>query len=261
DYDEVRKKAKETNPKIIIAGASAYPREIDFKKFREIADETGALLLADAAHYAGLIAAGLYPDPVPYCDFVTTTTHKTLKGPRGGLILCREKFAKQIDSAVFPVIQGCPFMHIIAAKAICFKQAMTEDFKEYQKQVIENARTLAGALVEKGYKVLTGGTDCHMILIDLRDRGITGKDAAAALEKAGITVNKNGVPFDDQSPFITSGIRIGTPAVTARGMKTGEMKQIASWMDEALKNSGSGDKLGELKKNAAELCGNFPVYE
>ncbi len=260
DYDEIRKTAKEEKPKLIIAGASAYSRRIDFKKFREIADEAGALLLADVAHYAGLIAAGIYPDPVPYCDFVTTTTHKTLKGPRGGLILCKKEHAKKIDSAVFPGIQGGPFMHAVAAKAVCFKQAMSEGFKNYQKQVLANAEALAKALIKSGYNVLTGGTDCHMMLIDLRPDGPTGKDAAIALEKAGITINKNGVPFDDKSPFVTSGIRVGTPSVTARGMKEPEMEKIARWMDETLKNKGDEEAIGKVRKKTEELCGRFPVY-
>jgi len=260
DYDEILKVAEETKPKIIIAGASAYPGEIDFKKFREIADKVGALLLADIAHYAGLVAAKLFPDPVPYCDFVTTTTHKTLKGPRGGLILCKEKHAKQINSAVFPGLQGGPFMHAIAAKAICFKQAMTGEFKKYQEQVIKNAKTLAKELVDKGYMVLTGGTDCHMILVDLRPNNLTGKEAALALENAGITVNKNGVPFDTQSPFITSGIRIGTPAVTARGMKEEEIKKIAEWMDKVLKHIKDVEMIKSVNGEVKELCKKFPVY-
>ncbi len=261
DYDEIRDLAIKNKPKLIIAGASAYPRQFDFKKFREIADEVGALLMADIAHYAGLIVAKLYPDPVPYCDFVTTTTHKTLKGPRSGLILCKEKYAKQINSAVFPGLQGGPLMHTIAAKAICFHEAMTEEFKEYQKQVLKNAQLLACELISKGYKVLTGGTDCHMLLIDLRPVNITGKDAAAALEEAGITVNKNGVPFDTTSPTVTSGIRIGTPAITARGIKENEIKKIANWIDMVLKNVNNIDIRKKIKEEVKELCNKFPIYK
>jgi glycine hydroxymethyltransferase len=261
DYDEVLKTAREVKPKIIVCGASAYPGAIDFKKFRQIADETGAFLLADIAHYAGLVAAKLYPDPMPFCDFVTTTTHKTLKGPRAGLILCKEKYAKAINSAVFPGIQGGPLMHVIAAKAICFKEAMTNEFKEYQKQILSNAKTLAAEMMGKGYKVLTGGTECHLILIDLRPNNITGKDAAIACEEAGIVINKNGVPFDTQSPFITSGVRIGTPAITARGMKEKEIKQIAEWIDRVMKNPGDKNIKDGIKKEVKKLCDKFPVYK
>ncbi|MEI7640266.1 MAG: serine hydroxymethyltransferase [bacterium] len=261
DYNEVERLALEHKPKIIVAGASAYPREIDFKKFREIADKVGAYLLADIAHYAGLVVAGLYPDPMPYADFVTTTTHKTLKGPRSGIIMCKEKYAKQINSAVFPGMQGGPLMHTIAAKAICFKEAMTPEFKKYQQQLLVNSKLLASELMARGYKVLTGGTDCHLILVDLRPNNLTGKDAAIALDEAGIVINKNGVPFDTQSPFITSGIRIGTPSITARGMKEKEIKLIAGWIDTVLKNIADV----RVKKNTAEqikkLCGKFPIYK
>lgn len=260
DYDEIRAVAKEAKPKIIVAGASAYPRQIDFKKFREIADEVGAYLLADIAHYAGLVVTKLYPDPVPYCDFVTTTTHKTLKGPRSGLILCREKFAKQVNSAVFPGIQGGPLMHTIAAKAICFKEAMTPEFKKYQEQILKNAQTLASELANMGYKVLTGGTDCHLILVDLRPNNLTGKEAALALEESGITLNKNGVPFDTQNPFITSGIRIGTPAITARGLRENEMKTIAGWMDKVLKNTADAKIKSGIRDEVKKLCKKFPIY-
>ncbi|HDQ26797.1 MAG TPA: serine hydroxymethyltransferase [bacterium] len=260
DYDEIEKLALEHKPKLIIAGASAYPRAIDFKRFREIADKCGAMLLADIAHYAGLVAAGLYPDPVPYCDFVTTTTHKTLKGPRSGIVLCREKYAKAVNSAVFPGLQGGPLMHTIAAKAICFKEAMSDEFKAYQKRVLENSKALAAGLIEKGYKVLTGGTDSHLILVDLRPQNITGKDAAIALEAAGIVVNYNGVPFDTQKPTITSGIRIGTPAITARGMGVEEIKAIVLWIDRVLKNiSGEGDG-PSVREEVRRLCSGFPVY-
>ncbi len=261
DYDEIAAAAKEVKPKIIVAGASAYPRKIDFKKFREIADSVGALLMCDIAHYAGLVAAKLYPDPVPYADFVTTTTHKTLKGPRGGMIMCKEKYAKQINSAVFPGLQGGPLMHVIAAKAICFKEAMTPAFKDYQQQVLKNAQALAAELLKKGYKILTGGTDCHMILLDLRPNKINGRDSARALEEAGITLNKNGVPFDTESPFVTSGIRIGTPAITARGMKEGEMKLIADWMDQVLKNMDDAALKLKVLREVKSLCAKFPIYE
>jgi len=261
DYDEIASIAKEVQPKIIVAGASAYPRQIDFKKFREIADSVGALLMCDIAHYAGLVATKLFPDPVPYADFVTTTTHKTLKGPRGGMVMCKEKYAKQINSAVFPGLQGGPLMHVIAAKAICFKEAMTPAFKDYQIQVIKNAQALAAELLKKGYKILTGGTDCHMILLDLRPNKINGRDSARALEEAGITLNKNGVPFDTENPFITSGIRIGTPAITARGMKEGEMKLIADWMDQVLKNIGDAPLKEKIRQEVKLLCAKFPVYE
>jgi glycine hydroxymethyltransferase len=261
DYDEIAAMAKEVQPKIIVAGASAYPRQIDFKKFREIADSVGALLMCDIAHYAGLVAAKLYPDPVPYADFVTTTTHKTLKGPRGGMVMCKEKYAKQINSAVFPGLQGGPLMHVIAAKAICFKEAMTPAFKEYQEQVMKNAQALAAELLKKGYKILTGGTDCHMILLDLRPNKINGRDSARALEDAGITLNKNGVPFDTESPFVTSGIRIGTPAITSRGMKEGEMIIIADWMDQVLKNIGDAALKEKIRGQVKSLCAKFPVYE
>ncbi|PKL92375.1 MAG: serine hydroxymethyltransferase [Candidatus Goldiibacteriota bacterium HGW-Goldbacteria-1] len=261
DYNEISAIAKEVQPKIIVAGASAYPRQIDFKKFREIADSVGALLMCDIAHYAGLVAAKLFPDPVPYADFVTTTTHKTLKGPRGGMVMCKEKYAKQINSAVFPGLQGGPLMHVIAAKAICFKEAMTPAFKDYQVQVMKNAQALAAELLKKGYKILTGGTDCHMILLDLRPNKINGRDSARALEEAGITLNKNGVPFDTESPFITSGIRIGTPAITARGMKEGEMKLIADWMDQVLKNIGDAALKEKIRQEVKLLCAKFPVYD
>ncbi len=261
DYDEIAAAAKEVKPKIIVAGASAYPRQIDFKKFREIADSVGALLMCDIAHYAGLVAAKLYPDPVPYADFVTTTTHKTLKGPRGGMIMCKEKYAKQINSAVFPGLQGGPLMHVIAAKAICFKEAMTPAFKDYQQQVLKNAQDLAAELLKKGYKILTGGTDCHMILLDLRPNKVNGRDSARALEEAGITLNKNGVPFDTESPFVTSGIRIGTPAITARGMKENEMKLIADWMDQVLKNMDDAALKQKVLREVKSLCAKFPIYE
>ena len=223
DYDEVERIALECKPKIIVAGASAYPRTIDFKRFREIADKVSAYLMVDMAHIAGLVAAGLHPSPVPYADFVTTTTHKTLRGPRGGMILCKEKYAKDLDKSVFPGVQGGPLMHVIAGKAVCFKEALTPEFKEYQKQIIKNAKVLAEELMNRGFKLVSGGTDNHLMLVDLTNKGVTGKDAEAMLDEVGITVNKNTIPFDKQKPNIASGLRIGTPAMTTRGMKEEEM--------------------------------------
>ncbi len=236
DYDNLRDLALKHKPKLIIAGASAYPREIDFSIFRSIADEVGAYLMADIAHIAGLIIADLHQSPIHYCHFVTSTTHKTLRGPRGGLILCKEDYARVIDKTIFPGIQGGPLMHVIAAKAVCFKQAMTTEFKEYQRQIIKNAQELANKLMELDYNLVSGGTDNHLMLVDLRNKGITGKQAEKALEEAGITVNKNAIPFDTQSPMITSGIRIGTPAVTTRGMKEKEMILIAEMISRVLNN-------------------------
>ena len=258
DYEDVRKKALEHKPKMIVAGASAYPRKIDFKKFREIADEVGAYLMVDMAHIAGLVAAGLHQNPVEYAHFVTTTTHKTLRGPRGGMILCKEEFGKAIDKALFPGIQGGPLMHIIAGKAVCFKEALQPEFKEYQKQIVKNASILAGELMKRGYKMLTNGTDNHLMLLDFRGTGITGKQAEINLDAVRITVNKNSIPFDTEKPTITSGIRIGTPAVTTRGMKEQEMIKIAELIDLSLKNL-QGNKeniLSEVKK----LCDQFPIY-
>lgn len=258
DYEDVRNKALENKPKIIVAGASAYPRAIDFKKFREIADEVGAYLMVDMAHIAGLVAAGLHESPVPYADFVTTTTHKTLRGPRGGMILCKEEFAKAIDKAVFPGIQGGPLMHVIAGKAVCLKEAMTEDFKEYQKQIIKNAKVLAEELMNKGVNVLSGGTDNHLLLLDLRNLSITGLEAETRLDEVGITVNKNAIPFDPEKPSITSGIRIGTPAVTSRGMKEDDMKVIAECIYLTLTDfESSKEKIEEMVK---ELTDKYPLY-
>ena len=228
DYDKVMARAKEVKPKLIVAGASAYPRVLDFKKFREIADAVGAYLMVDMAHIAGLVAAGLHPNPVEYADFVTTTTHKTLRGPRGGLILCKEQYAKQIDKAIFPGIQGGPLMHVIAAKAVCFHEALQPAFKEYQKQIVANAKALANGLQEQGFRLVSGGTDNHLMLIDVKSKGITGKEAEKMLDDANVTVNKNTIPFETESPFVTSGIRVGTPAVTSRGMKEAEMAEISS---------------------------------
>ena len=232
DYDEIRRLALECKPKLIVAGASAYSRTIDFAKIREIADEVGAIYMVDMAHIAGLVAAGLHPSPVPYADVVTTTTHKTLRGPRGGLILCREKWAKQIDKAIFPGTQGGPLMHIIAAKAVAFGEAMTEEFKEYQKQIVKNAKVLCKALSEAGFRVVSGDTDNHLMLIDLRSFGITGKEMEKRLDEVHITVNKNAIPNDPETPFVTSGIRVGTPAVTSRGFKEEEMLKIAAWIKD-----------------------------
>ncbi len=257
DYDQVREQAIKHKPKLIICGASAYPRIIDFKAFSDIAKETGAYLMADIAHIAGLVAAGLHPSPVPYADFVTTTTHKTLRGPRGGLIMCRKEHAKIIDSAVFPGIQGGPLMHVIAAKAVSFKEALTQEFKDYQKQVIKNASRFAKALIDYGFELVSGGTDNHLMLVNLSNKGVTGKDAQLLLDEVGITVNKNGVPFDTLSPFITSGIRIGTPAVTTRGMKEEEMDMIASFIHSTLTDA---DSRSRVHKEVAELTSRFPLY-
>lgn len=261
DFDEVRDLARNHKPKLIVVGASAYPRIIDFKAFREIADEVGAYIMVDIAHIAGLVAAGLHPSPVPYAEFVTTTTHKTLRGPRGGMIMCREEYAKIINKQIFPGTQGGPLMHIIAAKAVCFKQALTREFKVYQKQIVDNAKRFASVLQSKGYDLISGGTDNHLFLIDFTKKGITGKDAENTLERAGITVNKNTIPFETRSPFITSGIRIGTPAVTTRGMKEREMDTITDLIHESLESGGEEDKLDAIKAKVKELCLQFPVYK
>jgi glycine hydroxymethyltransferase len=260
DYDEVERLAREHRPRLIIAGASAYPRVIDYARFRKIADEIGAYLMVDMAHIAGLIAAGLHPSPVPHADFVTTTTHKTLRGPRGGLILCRAEHAKTIDSKVFPGMQGGPLMHVIAAKAVALKEALGADFKVYQRQIVSNARTLAQTLMDKGFRLTSGGTDNHLMLVDLRQSELTGKVAQETLDKARITVNKNAVPFDTRSPFVTSGIRIGTPAVTSRGMKEKEMATIGDLIVRALNHVGDDAALGFIADEVGELCERFPVY-
>ncbi|WP_409227405.1 serine hydroxymethyltransferase [Gudongella sp. SC589] len=257
DYDEVREIAHKEKPKMIVAGASAYPREIDFSKFREIADEVGAYLMVDMAHIAGLIAAGLHQNPVPYADFVTTTTHKTLRGPRGGAILCKAEYAKAIDKAIFPGIQGGPLMHVIAAKAVAFGEALQDDFKVYQKQVVLNTKALADGLLEEGFRLVSGGTDNHLILIDVRNKDLTGKVAEAMLNDVGIATNKNTIPNDPESPFVTSGVRIGTAAMTTRGMKEAEMKEIAELMSEALKSDSDKDA---VKQRVYELCDRFPLY-
>lgn len=261
DYDEVRRLAKEHKPRMIIAGASAYSRIIDFKAFSDIAREVEAYFLADIAHIAGLIAAGLHPSPIPYADFVTTTTHKTLRGPRGGLIMCREAFGKAIDKMIFPGIQGGPLVHVIAAKAVALKEALSDDFREYQKRVIKNAKRLARELMQRGFKLVSDGTDNHLMLIDLTGMGITGKDAEDALDTAGVTVNKNSIPFDTKPPTITSGIRIGTPCVTTRGMNEEEMVEIAEIITEVLKNIGNNKVIQGIKERVINLCKRFPLYE
>lgn len=260
NYDSVWNLAKEVKPKLIVAGASAYPRIIDFEKFAQIAEDVGAYFMVDMAHIAGLVAAGLHPSPVPYAHFVTSTTHKTLRGPRGGFILCKKEFAKEIDKAVFPGIQGGPLMHVIAAKAVAFKEAMTPEFKEYQKQIVLNAKAMAEELMRLGYRLVSGGTDNHLMLVDLRDKGITGKEAEKALEEAGITVNKNAIPFDPQPPTVTSGIRIGTPALTTRGMKEDEMRYVARLIHEVLSNFKDSKVKEKVKKEVEELCKQFPIY-
>ncbi|CDM69146.1 Serine hydroxymethyltransferase [Clostridium bornimense] len=258
DYENVRTIAREVKPKLIVAGASAYSRTIDFAKFREIADEVGAMLMVDMAHIAGLVAAGVHPNPVPYCDFVTTTTHKTLRGPRGGAIICKEKYAKVLDKNIFPGIQGGPLMHIIAGKAVCFGEALKDDFKEYGKNIVSNAKTLAEELMNYGFNVVSGGTDNHLLLVDLRNKGITGKEAEKLLDSVSITTNKNTVPNETESPFVTSGIRIGTAAVTTRGFGENEMKEIARFINDAIENR---DKdLSALKAEVNALCAKFPIY-
>lgn len=259
DYDEVRALALMHKPKLILAGASAYPRVLDFEKFSEIAKEVGAYLMVDIAHIAGLVAAGLHPNPVPYADFVTTTTHKTLRGPRGGLILCGKKHAKAIDKAVFPGIQGGPLMHTIAAKAVCFKEALAPEFKEYQGQIVKNAKVLAQALAAKGFKLVSGGTDNHLMLVDLTNMGVTGKDAEKMLDMVNITVNKNTIPFETLSPFVTSGIRIGTPAVTSRGFEEDDMVEIANLIHMTITDFEANQS--KVKAHVLELCKKHPLYE
>jgi glycine hydroxymethyltransferase len=260
DYDELERLAKEHRPRLIVAGASAYPRLIDYERFRKIADAVGAHLMVDMAHIAGLIAAGLHPSPVPYADFVTTTTHKTLRGPRGGMILCRAQHAKTIDSKVFPGLQGGPLMHVIAAKAVALKEALRPAFKDYQRQIVANAKALAAALMANDFRLVSEGTDNHLMLVDLRRSELTGKTAQETLDKARITVNRNAVPFDTRSPFVTSGIRIGTPAVTSRGLKENEMRSIADWITRALREVGDESALRSIADEVADLCRKFPVY-
>ena len=260
DYDALADLAREHRPRLIVAGASAYPRTMDYPRFREIADEVGALLMVDMAHIAGLVAAGCHPSPVPYADFVTTTTHKTLRGARGGMILCREEHAKTLNSRVFPGMQGGPLMHVIAAKAVGLKEAATPEFADYQRQIVANAKAMAGALMERGFRLVSGGTDNHLMLMDLRDSELTGKLAQETLEQAGITANRNTVPFETRSPFVTSGVRIGTPAVTTRGMKEPEMRLIAELIQRALSHVGDDAGLAAVAADVRALCGRFPVY-
>jgi glycine hydroxymethyltransferase len=260
DFNEVETLAQQHRPKIIVVGASAYPRTIDYQKFRVIADEVGALILADIAHIGGLVAAGLHPSPVPCCEFVTMTTHKTLRGPRGGLILCKKEFAQALDAKIFPGMQGGPLMHIIAAKAVALKEALTEDFKQYQRQILKNAKTLADELLKDGFRLVSGGTDNHLMLVDLTDLNITGKEAQETLDRTGITINKNRIPFDTKGAQVTSGIRIGTPALTTRGMKEPEMKRIAGFISTVLRNIREERRLAEVREEVRSLCEQFPLY-
>ena len=261
DYDEIAQLARQHRPQMIVAGHSAYPRQIDAEPFRKIADEVGALLMVDIAHFAGLVVAGLHPSPVPYADLVTTTTHKTLRGPRGGMIMCRQDLAKSVNSSVFPGTQGGPLMHVIAAKAVAFKEAAAPEFKAYQQQIITNAKALAAGLSRRGFRLVSGGTDNHLMLLDLRETELTGKVAQETLDQARITVNKNAIPFDTRSPFVTSGVRIGTPAVTSRGMKEAEMDQIADLIFRALQRVGDEHALSTIGVEVRDLCRQFPVYE
>jgi glycine hydroxymethyltransferase len=260
DFDEVEKLAKEHKPKMIVVGASAYPRLLDFNRFRRIADEVGAVIMADIAHVAGLVATGLHPSPVPVCEYVTSTTHKTLRGPRGGLIMCKEAYAKTLNSRVFPGMQGGPLMHIIAAKAVAFKEALLPEFKQYQNQILKNAQAMADELKNQGFRLVSGGTDNHLMLVDLTAKGVTVKDAQEALDLAAITVNKNGIPFDTQGPQITSGIRIGTPALTTRGMKEKEMRLIASYITDVISNINNDSKIKAVAEKVKNLCAQFPLY-
>jgi glycine hydroxymethyltransferase len=260
DFDEVEKLAKEHKPKMIVVGASAYPRLLDFNRFRRIADEVGAVIMADIAHVAGLVATGLHPSPVPVCEYVTSTTHKTLRGPRGGLIMCKEAYAKTLNSRVFPGMQGGPLMHIIAAKAVAFKEALLPEFKEYQSQILKNAQAMADELKNQGFRLVSGGTDNHLMLVDLTAKGVTGKDAQEALDLAAITVNKNGIPFDTQGPQVTSGIRIGTPALTTRGMKEKEMRLIATYIADVISNINDDSKIKAVAEKVKTLCAQFPLY-
>jgi glycine hydroxymethyltransferase len=260
DYDQMQKLAEENRPKLIICGASAYSRIIDFKRIREIADSVGALMMADIAHIAGLVVAGLHPSPVPYADFVTTTTHKTLRGPRAGLVLCREKYAKDLDRALFPGIQGGPLVHVIAAKAVAFREAASDEFKDYQGRILENAKTLCDSVRSAGFRIVSGGTDNHLFMTDVFSKGITGKDGEKMLENANITVNKNTIPFDQNKPMVASGLRIGTPAVTTRGMGEREMNRIGELLVRVLDSNGDETVISEVKSKVLELCREFPVY-
>ena len=259
DYDQMAKIARECKPKMIVVGASAYPRTIDFNKFRTVADEVGAVIMADIAHIAGLVATGLHPSPVAVSEYVTTTTHKTLRGPRGGLIMCKESYAKILNSRVFPGMQGGPLMHVIAAKAVALKEALSPEFADYQRQIVKNAQAMAQQLIDEGFRLVSGGTDNHMMLVDLTAKGVTGKDAQEALDRASITVNKNGIPFDTQGPMVTSGIRIGTPALTTRGMKEDEMRLIASLIADVINNINDEQKIQAVAGKVKELCSRFPL--
>ena len=260
NMNEVERVAHEHRPRMIVAGASAYPRIIDFEAFRAVADQIDALFMVDMAHIAGLVAAGVHPSPVPYADYVTTTTHKTMRGPRGGLILAKEEFGKSLNSKIFPGIQGGPLMHVIAAKAVSFKEAMSQEFVSYQQQVVKNSQALGAVLVHYGYKLVSGGSDNHLLLVDLNNKDITGKDAEEILEAAGLTVNKNAIPFDTQSRFVTGGIRIGTPAVTSRGLKENDMKQVAEWINRAIINRRDEQEIAKIRNEVRQLCERFPIY-
>ena len=260
DYDALIRLAEEHQPRIIVVGASAYPREIDFAAVRKAADACGAVVMADIAHIAGLVAAGLHPSPVPHAEFVTTTTHKTLRGPRGGMAMCQQKYAKDLDRLVFPGVQGGPLMHVIAAKAVAFKEALAPEFKAYQQQIVKNAKTLAETLTGEGWRLVSGGTDNHLVLIDVFSKGITGKVAEAALEKAGVTVNKNTIPFDTNKPMVASGVRVGTPAITSRGMKEAEMVTVGQLIARALTSVENETELAKVKADAQKLCESFPLY-
>ncbi len=261
DYDELERLAREHKPKMIVAGASAYPRVIDFPRLEQIAKAVEAILFVDIAHIAGLVAAGIHPSPIPYADFVSTTTHKTLRGPRAGMVFCREKYAKELDRLTFPGTQGGPLVHIIAAKAVCLKEAMQPEFREYQKQVVANAKTLAATLHRNGFRIVSGGTDTHLLLVDMHSRGITGNDAQKALDRAAITVNKNAIPFDPLPPMKAGGIRLGSPAVTTRGMREPEMERIAGWIAEILTHLGETEREQRIRAEVAELAARFPLYE
>lgn len=260
DYDQVAEIAKKHRPKLIIAGASAYSRILDFASFKKIADEVGAYLMVDMAHIAGLVAAGVHPSPVPFADFITSTTHKTMRGPRGGIILAMEKYSRPLNSQIFPGIQGGPLMHVIAAKAVAFKEALRDDFKIYQQQIVSNAKTLAKTLQERGFRLVSGGTDNHLLLVDLSDKGLTGAKAEEVLERSGITVNKNTIPFDIRSPSVTSGIRIGTPAVTTRGLKEQDMEEVGNYISELLDRPEDDKLIKDIKMKIRSLCGRFPLY-
>ena len=260
DFDQVRDLARKHHPKMIVCGASAYPRIIDAAKFREIADEVGATVMFDIAHIAGLVAAGVHPSPIPHCDFVTTTTHKTLRGPRGGMIMCRETYAKKVDSAVFPGMQGGPLMHVIAAKAVAFGEALKPEFKAYQEAIVANCKRLASGLLARGFRLVSGGTDNHLLLLDLTNKGVTGKDAQIALDRAGITANKNTIPFETKSPMVTSGVRMGTSAVTTRGFGLEEMDRIAGWIDRVIAHIADEEELKKVRAEITELCTSKPLY-